>query len=72
VGDAWVAIGRGYPSSLGEAAQPYCSRSVDQDQRPQRLHQVGEVSVDAEFTEAELHRYADDAVRVFLAAYGAP
>ena len=29
-------------------------------------------SVDAEFTEAELLRYADDAVRVFLAAYGQP
>jgi TetR/AcrR family transcriptional repressor of mexJK operon len=27
-------------------------------------------SVDVEFTEAELRRYADEAVRVFLAAYG--
>ncbi len=27
---------------------------------------------DAEFTEAELKRYADEAVRVFLAAYGQP
>jgi TetR/AcrR family transcriptional regulator, mexJK operon transcriptional repressor len=29
-------------------------------------------SVDAEFTDAELQGYADDAVRVFLAAYGQP
>jgi TetR/AcrR family transcriptional repressor of mexJK operon len=29
-------------------------------------------NVDAEFTDAELDRYADEAVRVFLAAYGQP
>jgi TetR/AcrR family transcriptional regulator, mexJK operon transcriptional repressor len=29
-------------------------------------------NVDAEFTDAELERYADQAVRVFLAAYGQP